>query len=317
MKLTDPIFRDAEKAREWFESQRWPNGPICPHCGNSDQDKIASLGTNPGPKGKSHRPGLYKCYAKDCRKQFTVQVKTVMERSHVPLNLWALAMFIMASSKKGTSARQMARMMGLKSMKTIWFLTHRIREAMKDDKSGPLGGADKAVEADEGYFGGRGENRAFAPPPKKYPVLALVERDGRARSFHITNVTAKTLKPIMYKTIDRASYLMTDDLWLYRSIGRQFAAHATVRHKSGEYARQAEGVRAGFYHTNTVECFFSLCKRAVFGAHHSISEAHLHRYCIEWDFKFSNRKITDGERTALIAQQAEGKRLMYQRPAKA
>jgi transposase-like protein len=308
MKLTDPIFQDAETAREWLETQRWPDGPICPHCGNSDQDKITIL------KGKAHRPGLYKC--NECRRQFTVMVGTVMERSHIPLNLWAMAMFIMASAKKGVSARQMARMMGV-PLKTSWFLAHRIREAMKETSPGPLGGPDRAVEADETFFGGKAENRAYKPPPKKQAVLALVERDGKTRSFHIANVTARMIKPLIYQTIDRASFLMTDELVTYLAVGKQFAGHGTVTHGKGEYTRSPEGIRAPFFHTNTVECFFSLCKRAVFGAHHSISEAHLHRYLVEWDFKFNNRRVSDGERTALIAQQAEGKRLMYQRPAKA
>ena len=147
--------------------------------------------------------------------------------------------------------------------------------------------------------------------------MTLVERDRKARSFHIANVTAKALKPLIYKTVDRASYLMTDDLRTYLPIGQQFAGHGTVNHSANEYVRNAEGIRASFYHVNTAECFFSLCKRAVFGAHPSISEAHLHRYLVEWDFKFNSRKISDGERTAMIAKQADGKRLMYQRPAKA
>ena len=154
MNLTDPIFQDADKAREWFEAQRWPLGRICPHCNNSDPSQIRVL------EGKAnYRPGLYKCYATNCRKQFSVQVGTVMERSHIPLNLWALAMFIMASSKKGTSARQMARMMDA-PLKTVWFLTHRIREAMNEKNPSPLGGPDKAVEADETFFGGKSTNRA-------------------------------------------------------------------------------------------------------------------------------------------------------------
>lgn len=309
MKLTDPIFHDADVAREWLEAQRWPNGPICPHCTNSDQTKISAMGYKPGKKGKSHRPGVFKCYAKGCRKQFTVQVGTVMERSHVPLNLWALAMFIMASSKKGTSARQMKRMMGMKSMKTIWFLTHRIREAMKDDNAQPLGGINKVVESDESFFGGRGHNRAYTKPPKKQVVLTLVERDGRAKSFHIADVTAKTLRSTIVKAASRKSFLMTDELMQYNTIGREFAGHGSVNHGANEYARLG-----GFYHVNTAECYFSLAKRAVFGAHHSISEAHLARYVVEWDFKWNTRKLSDGERTALVAQGAEGKRLMYERP---
>jgi transposase-like protein len=308
MKLSDPIFQDANKAREWLELQRWPDGPYCPHCGNSDQGKIRSL------QGKAHRRGLYKC--NECRKQFTVQVGTVMERSHIPPNLWAMAMFIMASSKKGTSARQMARMMGV-PLKTVWFLTHRIRETMNDENPSPLGGADKVVEADESFFGGKSTNRAYKSVPKKQAVVTLVERDGKARLFHVANVTAKILKPIIYQIVDRASYLMTDELATYQPIGKQFTGHGTVHHTKNEYVRNAQNIRAAFYHINTAECFFSLCKRAVFGTHHSLSEAHLFRYLAEWDFKWNSRTVTDGQRTAMIAQQMQGKRLMYQRPAKA
>jgi transposase-like protein len=223
-------------------------------------------------------------------------------------------MFLMASGKKGTSARQMARMMGLKSMKTIWFLTHRIREAMKPAKStGPIGGQGRTVESDETVIGGKKKNRAYATKePKKQTVLTLVDRDGMSRSFHVTNVKAKTLRDAIVRVVDRKSHLVTDKLTSYPPIGREFAGHTTVNHSANEYVRLG-----GFAHVNTAECRFSLMKRAVFGAHHSISEAHLHRYLCEWDFKWNSRSITDGERTALIARGAEGRRLMYQRPAEA
>lgn len=317
MKLTDPIFQDADLAREWFEAQRWPTGQICPHCNNSDQTKIASLGIQQpklDSKGTHRRAGVFKCYAindgKPCRKQFSVTVGTVMERTHYPLNLWALAMFLMAGAKKSVSARQMKRMMGAKSMKTIWFLCMRIREAMKDNDAGPLGGTNKVVESDESVFGGKSKNRAYKPEPKKQLVMTLVERDGKSRSFHIANVTAKTLRETIVKVVSRKSHLMTDELGSYIKVGKEFAGHSTVNHSANEYARLG-----GFAHVNTAECRFSLMKRAVFGAHHSVSEAHLHRYLVEWDFKWNTRSTSDGERTAMIAQQAEGKRLMYQRPA--
>jgi transposase-like protein len=317
MKLTDPIFHNADLARAWFEAERWPNGPVCPHCGNSDQTKIAALGTQApkaDSKGTHGRAGLYKCYAinedKPCRKQFSVTINTVMERTHYPLNLWALAMFLMANAKKSVSARQMKRMMDAPSMKTIWFLCHRIREAMKDDNAGPLGGHNKVIESDESVFGGKSKNRAYKPEPKKQIVMTLVERDGKSRSFHITNVTAKTLRETMVKVADRKSHLMTDELASYTKVGKEFAGHSRVNHSANEYAKLG-----GFAHVNTAECRFSLMKRAVFGAHHSVSEAHLHRYLVEWDFKWNTRKMPDGDRTALIARQAEGKRLTYQRPA--
>jgi hypothetical protein len=237
MKLTDPVFHDADKAREWLEAQRWPNGPICPHCGNSDPLKIRPL------EGKAnYRPGLYKCYAAACRKQFSVMVNTHMERSHVAANIWVIAMFLMSNAKKSVSARQMSRMMDV-PLKTVWFVCHRIRAAMGDDNPGPMGGEGKIVEADESWFGGKTHNRAFnkAKAPKKQIVMTLVDRDS--------------------------------------------------------------------------ECRFSLMKRSVFGAHHSISEAHLFRRLREWDFRWNSRHVTDGERTAMIVRQCEGKRLMYQRPA--
>jgi transposase-like protein len=304
MKLSDPIFHDADKAREWLEAERWPNGPICPHCRNSDPKKIRPL------EGKgNYRPGLFKCYAGGCRKQFSVTVDTVMERSHIPLNLWVMAMFLMANAKKSVSSRQMARMMGV-PLKTAWFLSHRIREAMGDDDPSPLGGQNKVVESDESAFGGKAKNRAFAKvPPKKQIVMTLVERDGHSRSFHIANVTARTLRNRLVTAVSRKSYLMTDELASYEKVGREFSGHGTVNHSANEYVRLG-----GFMHINTAECRFSLMKRSVFGAHHSISEAHLFRYLREWDFRWNTRTMTDGDRTALIAKQAEGKRLMYERP---
>jgi transposase-like protein len=217
MKLTDPIFHDTDQAREWFEAQRWPNGPICPHCTNSDQTKISRL------EGGAHRPGLFKCYDPKCRKQFSVSVGTVMERSHIPLNVWAMAMFIMAGAKKGISARQMARMMDV-PLKTAWFLAHRIREAMKPvDPLPPIGGKKKIIEADETFIGGKGHNRAFREPAKKKAVLTLVQRDGESRSFHVPNIKAKTLREAIVRTADRKSFLMFSRERLSRWSGDFFA----------------------------------------------------------------------------------------------
>ncbi len=308
MNLTDPIFHDLDKAREWLEAQRWPDGPICPHCGNSDPDKIGGL------EGEAHRKGLYKCY--ECREQFTVQVGSVMERSHIPLTKWALAMFLMASSKKSMSARQVARMMEI-PVKTAWFLCHRIREAMKPATRGPLGGEGKIVEADETYIGGKETNKHISKRKKgnlggkgKMVVFALVERDGLSHSFRVASVTGEMLRPLIVTHVNRKSALMTDMGGQYFHVGKEFARHETVNHGADEYVR-------GDAHTNTMECRFSLMKRAVYGTHHSISEAHLHRYLVEWDFKFNTRKVSDTARTALIVKQAEGRRLMYQRPKQA
>jgi transposase-like protein len=296
--IQNPAFTDEEQAREALEGSRWPDGPYCPHCGNADQDKIAK------GEGKAHRPGLYYCAA--CNGQFTVTVGTVMERSKIPLSKWLLAMHIMGASKKGMSALQLQRMLGV-TYKTAWFLCHRIREAMTPAMRGPIGGSNKVVESDETVIGGKMKNRAYAKKePQKHTVLALVDRDGDSHSFHIANVQAKTLRETIVKVADRKSHLMTDELASYTKLGKEFAGHTTVNHSADEYVRLGH-----FAHVNTAESRFSLMKRAVFGTHHSISEAHLPRYLAEWDFKWNTRKVKDGERAALIAKGIEGKRLTY------
>lgn len=207
--LTKPIFHDNDAAREHLESLLWPNGPVCPHCGNNDGDRITKL------KGKSTRPGVYKCKEKECRKPFTVTIGTVMERSKIPLCKWVLAAQLMASSKKGMSALQLQRMIGT-NYESAWFLFHRLRECAIDPKRGPVGGSNKVVEADETYVGGKARNaRKGKPVPKKQAVFSLVERDGEVRSFHVTNVNAKTLRPILVQNADRKSYLMTDESAVY------------------------------------------------------------------------------------------------------
>jgi transposase-like protein len=189
-------------------------------------------------------------------------------------------------------------------------MCHRIREAMTPAKPGPIGGFNRVVEADETVIGGKAKNRAFGKkPPKKHTVLTLVDRDGDSWSFHIANVSAKTLRPIIVKVASRKSHLMTDEWLGYSPIGTEFAGHTTVNHSADEYVRLG-----GFAHVNTAECRFSLMKRAVFGTHHAISEAHLHRYLAEWDFKFNTRKMKDGERAAIALKGIEGKRLTYRQP---
>jgi len=255
--------------------------------------------------GKSTRPGVYKC--KDCRKPFSVTVGTVFERSHIPLNKWLLATHLMAASKKGMSAHQLHRMLDI-TYKSAWFMAHRIREAMTPDtNSGPIGGGNKVVEIDETYVGGRAKNRATKPAPKKHAVVSLVERDGKIASLHVANVTAKTLRPIIVKHVDRASYLMTDESTVYPKIGTEFGGHGRVNHSAGEY------VRAAFWHTNTVENYFSIFKRGIIGVYHHVSEAHLQRYAIEFDFRYNTRKISDADRAELALEGARGKRLTYRR----
>ena len=299
--LTAPIYHNDRAARKHLESLLWPDGPNCPRCGVMD-DRITKL------KGKSTRPGVYKC--KDCRKPFTVTVGTVMERSKIPLCKWVFAAQLMASSKKGMSAHQLHRMIGT-TYETAWFLFHRLREAAWDPKRGPIGGENKVVEADETYIGGKAKNKAFGPPPKKHPVFALVERDGEVRSFHVTNVNSKTLRPIIVETASRKSYLMTDESNVYPKIGKEFSGHGTVNHSAKEY------VRGSFWYTNTVESYFALLKRGVYGNFHSISEAHLHRYLSEFDFKYNTRAMSDAERGDELLKGAKGKRLIYHQPRQA
>jgi transposase-like protein len=298
--LNQPHFKDADKAREYLESVRWPNGPACPHCGSISKDHYRL-------EGKAHRPGLLKC--KDCREQFSVTVGTVFERSKIALNVWLQAVYLLCSSKKGMSSHQLHRTLGV-TYKTAWFMTHRIREAMKSD-GGILGGGGSIVEADETYYGTARPRRygKGGGGHHKHKILTLVQRDGQTRSFHLARVHAKTLKPILTAQIAKQTKLYTDGAQFYRGIGSEFASHDWVDHAAGEYAR-------GTIHTNTVESFFGILKRGLYGTYHHVSEAHLQRYCTEFDFRFSYRKslgYTDHMRTNAALAQIGGKRLTYRR----
>ena len=284
--LTNPIFTDAEKAREHLEAINWPNGPFCPHCGECEN--VHRL------RGKSTRPGLIQCNS--CLKNFTVTVGTVFERSKIKLNKWMLATYLLSSSKKGMSAHQIHRMLGV-TYKTAWFMCHRIREAMNIAPEGPLGGPDSVVEADETYVGGKQRNRATRTVKPKKAVVALVERDGRARSFHVANVNAKTLRPLLFTNVDRSSALMTDESPVYTGIGREFSYHGTVNHSASQYV-----TTGGWKHSNTAENFFSIFKRGVIGTYHHLSEAHLGRYTAEFDFRYNTSKLNDHERSDLAWQ---------------
>lgn len=296
--LSNPIFHDAEKAREWLEARIWQNGRICPHCGAVDQSTLLH--------GKSHRPGLYQCNA--CRQPFTVTVGTLYKRSHIPLNKWLAATHLLMASKKGISALQISRMLGL-PYKTAWFMCHRIRESLRDTLPGALGGQNKTVEEDETYVGGKAKNRKGKTPPKE-AVLSLVERGGKVRSRHVADVTGKTLRDAMVTQIDRASYIMTDEAPAYKTIGAEFGGHGSVNHSAEEY------VRAYFWHTNTVEGYFSILKRGITGVYHHVSAAHLHRYLAEFDYRYSERialGVDDATRMAKSVKGIVGKRLTYRR----
>lgn len=302
MDITAPRFTDPDKAREHLEALRWPQGPFCPHCGSFNATRL---------EGKKHRAGLIQC--NDCREQYTVTVATVFERSKIPLNKWLLCNHLLCASKKGISALQISRMLGV-TYKTAWFMCHRIREAMKSD-GGPMGGWGQVVEADETYIGGKDGNKhahkrkgSGTGMATKMAVVSLVEREGRARSFHVANVNAKTLRGILVTNVSRDTALLTDELSGYKGVGKEFLAHGAVSHSTGEY------VRDGVIHTNTVENFFSIMKRGVIGTYHHWSEAHLSRYTAEFDFRYNTRKVTDAERADASLLGIAGKRLTYRRP---
>jgi transposase-like protein len=295
-------FQDEAAAFEYVEAALWPNGPNCPHCGGVE--RISKM------NGKSTRAGLYKCY--QCRKPFTVRIGTVFEASHVPLHLWLQAMHLLCSSKKGISSNQLHRTLGI-TLKSAWFLSHRIREAMRDGSLAPMGGAGGIVEVDETIIGRTLES------PKKLPrgngfrnvVLTLVERGGSARSFHVDGTTIGTLKPIITANIDRETAMMTDQASWYPEIGRQFASHDTVNHGNEEYVRW-EGTK--LVSTNTVEGYYSIFKRGMKGVYQHCKEKHLHRYLSEFDFRYSNRiklGIDDVARADRALQGVKGKRLTY------
>jgi transposase-like protein len=278
--LTNKIFRDEDAARRHFEAIRWPDGkPICPHCG--------TVGNSTLLKGKSHRPGMYQC--NDCREPFTVTIGSVMEASHLPLTKWALAFHLMASSKKGVSAHQLMRQLGIKSYRSAWFLAHRVREAMAVHDPEPLGGKGKTVEVDETYIGkpedtfvsGRGWQGKRGTATKR-KVLTMVERGGRAVSVKVEDLTIPTIRQVLGAHVILDSTLNTDEAQFYKQPGKAFAAHEAVNHGSGEYARGATT-------TNTVEGYFSIFKRGMVGVYQHCSEQHLPRYLSEFDFRLDIR----------------------------
>lgn len=298
--LTAPHFQDKDKAREYLEAIRWPNGPFCPHCGSEKPPMRL--------KGKSTRPGLYKCAEYRCRRQFTVTVGTVFERSRVPLNKWLIAVHMMCASKKGISAHQLHRMLGV-TYKTAWFMAHRIREAMREEH-GLLGGGGGTVEADETFWGRKRDKKKARGYAHKIPVFSLVERGGRIQSQHVPNVTGETLRPILRDQVAKGARLYTDEAGQYRQAESDVGHHETVTHGIGEYVR-------GDIHTNTVENYYSILKRGLVGTYQHVSEDHLKRYVCEFDFRYNYRSglgVGDADRAAICLKGIEGKRLTYRRP---
>jgi transposase-like protein len=306
--LAQKHFHDEKAAYAFVEAHVWPDGRVCPHCG--------VVGESGALKGSSTRLGVYKCYA--CRKPFTVKVGTIFESSHVPLYKWLQAIFLLSSSKKGISANQLHRTLEI-TLKSAWFLSHRIREAMRDGGLGPLGGEGQIVEADETYIGKKSgvrtqttRGKAFTKSggggvAEKRAIVSLVARGGSVRSFHVDRADKATVASIVTQNVARESRLHTDESRLYLGADAHVAEHHTVHHASKEYAR-------GIVHTNTVEGYFSIFKRGMKGVYQHCGEKHLHRYLAEYDFRYNNRValgVNDETRAVKAINGVVGKRLTY------
>jgi transposase-like protein len=309
--LNAPFFNDEDAARNYLEGQRWPNGAVCVHCGADS--KIYPVSAN---SKKKVRKGLYQC--NNCDQQFTVTVGTVFERSKVPLHKWLMATYLLCSSKKGISTKQIERSLGV-TYKTAWFMTHRIREAMREDGSNgffndpnKMGGNGSTVEADETYIGRRRSRKGEKLPAgyaHKEKVFTLVERNGRARSYHVPQVNARTLRPILREQVHANTKVFTDDAGVYKGTDKHFKEHQTVNHTDYEYVR-------GDVHTNTIEGYFSILKRGLNGVYQHVSKEHLKRYLSEFDFRYTYREkngYDDIQRTNIALKGIEGKRLTYAR----
>ena len=286
-------YTDEDKARAFIEQLRWPGGkPYCPHCGEIDKaTKLPPIAGKINQKGEiPYRKGVWKCRA--CRKQFTVTVGTIFEDSHIPLATWLKAIHLLCASKKGMSAHQLHRMLGV-TYKSAWFMAHRIRYAMTQEPlKSKLSGT---VEVDETYVGGKEYGRQGVKK-NKAAVVSLVERGGKVRSFHAEKVTGATLKDVIFENVERDSHVMTDDFGGYRGLRKDFRRHSTIRHKWKVYSRREGDIIVS---TNTIEGFFSLLKRGIIGVYHHVGKHHLHRYLSEFDFRYNARKISDGERALL------------------
>jgi transposase-like protein len=296
--LTAPHFHNPSESRKYLEALRWPDGPICPFCGEI------------GRAYATKKEGVYRCASRECRKDFSVTIGTIFERSHISLDRWLLAFRLMAGSKKGMSANQLHRQLGV-THKTAWFMAHRIREAMTEANPTPLGGEGKVIEADETFMRSRyrmtNEGMRKVKGGGEYKILTIVERKGRARSVKMDALKSRDVAMIVLANADTKSVLMTDEARHYHQVGREFAQHNFVAHGAGQYV-------AGDVTTNTIEGFFSIFKRGMKGVYQHCGEQHLHRYLAEFDFRYSHRaalEIDDDQRTQIALRGAEGKRLMY------
>ena len=299
--LSAPHFHNEAAAFAFVEARVWPEGPVCPHCGGFD--RISKM------QGKSTRQGLYKCY--QCRKPFTVRIGTIFESSHVPLHIWLQAMYLVAGSKKGISSNQLHRTLGV-TLKTAWFMSHRIREAMRNNGLGLMGSDGGRVEVDETYIGkkpGVVKHPKAVGPHHKLRVVALVDRNsGEARSIPANSMVRDEVAQIVRANVAKEAQLTTDEARLYWAVGREYAGHDRVLHAGGEYVR-------GDVYTNSVEGFFSIFKRGMRGIYQFCGEKHLHRYLAEFDFRYSNRialGYNDADRTDAMLRGIVGKRLTYQ-----
>jgi len=296
--ISDKHFHDERAAYAYVEARIWPSGPICPHCGNADPSRMKLFA------GKSTRLGVRQC--NECRKPFTVKIGTIFESSHVPLRTWLQAIHMICSSKKGVSSNQLHRTLGV-TLKTAWFMSHRLREAMRSGDLALMGGPGTIVEIDETFIGNKADmpkRRGFA---HKHAILSLVERGGTVRSFHVAGTTAAHLVPILRANIAKETAIMTDEAGQYAHLGKEFASHEYVNHSAGEYGR-------GEVHTNTVEGFYSVFKRGMKGIYQHCSEKHLHRYVAEFDFRHNNRMalgVDDVTRADRVLNGVSGKRLTY------
>lgn len=298
-------FSTEEAARAYFERTRWPNGPVCPHCGSIERIYARTANQKTGT-----RPGLYKCG--ECEDTFTVTVGTVMEDTKIPLNKWLIAFYMMCASKTQVSALQLQRQLEIGSYRTALFLCHRIRYALKTSSPGdPLTGV---VEADETYVGGKRRGKGRGYTGNKIAVVSLVQRGGDVRSTVEGRVTGKTVDKLLQRHVSPDAHLNTDESPLYKKAGQRYASHATVNHSADEYAYYDYRSRRTVT-TNTVEGFFGNSKRSLDGTHHQVSRQHLHLYVAELDFKYNTRKETDGERTSQGIRRIEGKRLIYRAKA--